>query len=249
MSMENKLKPTGEKPNDGIIQLSFSIEAAAETAVNGLIGDLCRKMNLYAPEIASVKKVGSTFYHVILFAKCDFYIENPFINRQSEAQIFPNWSIEEVEQQAKTHIKRKLNVIGACTGSDAHTVGIDAIFNAKGYKGNKGLEKFKCFRAYNLGSQVSNHELLKTIVSKKADVVLISQIITHNDIHLRNLTEFLDILEAENLRHKLILVIGGPRINNQLAVELGFDAGFGSGTIPVQVASFIVSKYLLNAGL
>ena len=50
-------------------------------------------------------------------------------------------------------------VVGACTGSDAHTVGIDAILNYKGYAGDKGLESYKGFEVYNLGAQVENDQL------------------------------------------------------------------------------------------
>jgi len=56
------------------------------------------------------------------------------------------------------------------------------------------------------------------------------------------LTEFVEILEAEGLRDQFILILGGPRISHELALELGFDAGFGSGTKPNEVASYIVQK-------
>ena len=38
---------------------------------------------------------------------------------------------------------RKLVVVGACIGTDAHTVGIDAILNIKGFAGEKGLEYYR----------------------------------------------------------------------------------------------------------
>jgi hypothetical protein len=47
-------------------------------------------------------------------------------------------------------IGRKIIVIGATTGSDAHTVGIDAILNRKGYAGDFGLESYPCFEVINL---------------------------------------------------------------------------------------------------
>ena len=66
---------------------------------------------------------------------------------------------DEIEHRVKTRLGRKIVVVGACTGSDAHTVGIDAILNYKGYAGDKGLESYKAFEAYNLGAQVENEQL------------------------------------------------------------------------------------------
>ena len=40
----------------------------------------------------------------------------------------------------------KIVVVGACTGCDAHTVGIDAILNYKGFAGDEGLESYKGLR-------------------------------------------------------------------------------------------------------
>ena len=53
---------------------------------------------------------------------------------------------------------------------------------------------------------------------------------------------FIELLEAEELRDRFITIIGGPRIGHELALELGFDAGFGPGSLPPDVASFIVQR-------
>jgi len=56
------------------------------------------------------------------------------------------------------------------------------------------------------------------------------------------MTDLIELMEAEGLRDKMIITAGGPRIGNKLALELGYDAGFGRGTFPENVASFIVEK-------
>jgi beta-lysine 5,6-aminomutase beta subunit len=56
------------------------------------------------------------------------------------------------------------------------------------------------------------------------------------------MTELVDIVEAEGLRDRVILVAGGPRISHELAKEIGYDAGFGSGSYADDVASFIVQE-------
>jgi len=51
-----------------------------------------------------------------------------------------------------------------------------------------------------------------------------------------------DMLEAERLRDRVILVAGGARVDHALAKELGYDAGFGPGTRPSEVAAFILRE-------
>ena len=96
----------------------------------------------------------------------------------------------EINEKIEKELKRKLVVIGACTGSDAHTVGIDAIMNMKGYDGEYGLERYPLIDAYNLGSQVSNEFLLAKAIELQADAILVSQVVTQKGVHLTNLAEF-----------------------------------------------------------
>jgi beta-lysine 5,6-aminomutase beta subunit len=148
----------------------------------------------------------------------------------------------EINDYIRDNIGRKITVVAACTGTDAHTVGIDAIVNMKGYNGEYGLERYPWIDAYNLGSQVENTFLVAEARRLKADAILVSQVVTQRDVHIPNLTQLVELLEAEGMRSSVVLVAGGPRISHQLALELGYDAGFGSGTTPRQVASYIARE-------
>ena len=75
-----------------------------------------------------------------------------------------------------------------------------------------------------------------------------SQVVTQKDVHIHNLSELVDMLEAEGLRESLILGAGGPRITHKIALELGYDAGFGRGTTAPDVASF-VAQQIVSRGL
>ena len=75
-----------------------------------------------------------------------------------------------------------------------------------------------------------------------ADAILVSQTVTQQNLHIRNLTELVEIVEAEGRRKQLILACGGPRVSNELAKELGYDAGFSKGTYPHHLATFIVRE-------
>jgi beta-lysine 5,6-aminomutase beta subunit len=96
--------------------------------------------------------------------------------------------------------------------------------------------------AYNLGSQVTNQEFIEAAIELKADVLMVSQTVTQKDVHVANMTELVELLEAANLRHKMLLIAGGARISNELAKEIGFDAGFGPGRYADDVASYAVTE-------
>ena len=152
------------------------------------------------------------------------------------------FTMDETNEFIRQHFGRKIVVIGASTGTDAHTVGIDAIMNMKGFAGHYGLERYEMIYAYNLGSQVDNADLVSRAVELNADVILVSQTVTQKNIHIYNLTELVEILEAEGLRQKILLICGGPRIDNELAKEVGYDAGFGPGKFADHVATYMVKE-------
>jgi beta-lysine 5,6-aminomutase beta subunit len=51
-----------------------------------------------------------------------------------------------------------------------------------------------------------------------------------------------DLLVRQGWRDKVFLFLGGPRIDKELARSLGFDAGLGPGTVPSQVAAYVVNE-------
>jgi beta-lysine 5,6-aminomutase beta subunit len=95
-----------------------------------------------------------------------------------------------------------------------------------------------------MGAQVDSEELVSRVIEEKADVILVSQVVTQKNIHLDNLTKLSDLLEAEGLRDQVILIVGGPRISHELAKELGYDAGFGTKTYAEDVASFAIHEWI-----
>jgi beta-lysine 5,6-aminomutase beta subunit len=153
-------------------------------------------------------------------------------------------SREEVEQLINSSLKEEVVVVGASTGSDTHTVGIDSILNQKGFDGNYGLERYKGFRVYNLGAQVPNDVLVSKALEVNAKAILVSQTVTQQGLHIHNLTELADMLESEGIRDDILLICGGPRISNPLAKELGYDIGFSKGCLPNHVATYIVKELI-----
>jgi beta-lysine 5,6-aminomutase beta subunit len=127
-------------------------------------------------------------------------------------------------------------------------VGIDAILNMKGFAGDYGLERYPWFDAYNLGSQVPNAELIRRAIEKSADAILVSQVVTQRDVHKDNSRQFIEEAKKVGIHSKVSLLLGGPRVDHKLALGLGFDAGFGPGTKPSDVANFVVHQVLQRMG-
>ena len=136
-------------------------------------------------------------------------------------------------------------MVGACIGTDAHTVGIDAILNIKGFAGEKGLEYYRQVKVVNMGAQVLVPELVERARAERADAVLVSQVVTQRDAHLHNTREMAAAFnEAYPTGQRPLLVVGGPRFDETRAAELGVDRVFGKGTTPREVASYLVHALL-----
>ena len=235
-----KIKPYGDTMNDGKVQVSFTLPVDdGEKAIFAAL-ELGKKMGIEEPSVAYHVSLDKGYTYFVLYGCLKHSIDYTKIKVESvEVEMM---TIKEINDFIKTKLKRKLVVIGATTGTDAHTVGIDAIMNMKGFAGHYGLERYEMIEAYNLGSQVTNEMFVKKAIELGVDVLLVSQTVTQKDIHVRNLTNLVDLLEAEEIREKIVIICGGPRISNELAKELGFDAGFGPNTFSENVASYFVKK-------
>lgn len=237
-----KLKTYGDTYNDGAVQVSFTLPVPPGDEAKEAARQIALKMGLEDSAVTEMADLGAGFTFFVLYGKCAHTVDYSKIKIPKQQQTV--LSAKEVNTLIKKELDRKVVVVAACTGSDAHTVGIDAIINMKGYMGEYGLERYPEMEAYNLGSQVPNAELLARAVELNADAVLVSQVVTQKNIHLENLTELVELAEAEALRDKVLLICGGPRISHELAIELGYDAGFGPGTLPNHVASYIAAELI-----
>ncbi len=235
-----KVKPYGDTMNDGKTQLSFTLPLPCGDEAIEAAKQLIKKMGFENPQIVFYKELTEGFTFFNCYGNCTHTIDYTNIHvPKVESSV---WDMKETDAFIKERIGRKITVIGASTGSDAHTVGIDAIMNMKGYAGHYGLERYEMFTALNMGSQVPNEEFIAKAIELNADALLVSQTVTQKDVHLQNLVELVEMLEAENLRNRVILACGGPRITHEIAKELGYDAGFGMNTYADDVASFIAQE-------
>lgn len=234
----------GDHLNDGKIQLSFTLPIGSLPMANQAAKNLLSQLGLKEIQIVKTENLYENFTFVVAYAALPFHVDTDQIEIIEPKA--PRWNREQIDHLIELYWKKPIRVIGACIETDAHTVGIDAILNMKGFHGDYGLERYHFFETYNLGAQVSSEEVIKKTRHYQAEVILISQIVTQNTLHYKNLTRLVEMLEAENMRNKVLLICGGPRLSHIEALELGYDAGFGAGTVPSEVASFIVDRLIIK---
>ncbi len=232
------LKAYGDTLDDGAVQLSFTLPVSDSAGAREAARQYVLKLGFRDCEVAHSAALSEGFTFFVVYGHTDVGVDLDTITVDTgpaEAEM----SFDELNGYVREKLGRPIVVVGACTGSDAHTVGIDAILNMKGCHGHYGLERYPEFRAHNLGAQVPNDKLLQFAIEADADAILISQIVTQKDVHIQNLTEFVELLEAEGMRDRFITIVGGPRVTHVMARQLGFDAGFGRGTFAEHVGAFL----------
>lgn len=243
---EKIIKPYGDTLNDGVVQLSFTLPIENGERAKKAAELYVSKLNFENVSVVHAQKIADNFTYFVVYARAMPTLDYSTV-KVTEVKI-RQMKFHEINELIKARLGRRLSVVGATIGTDAHTVGIDAIMNMKGYNRDYGLERYPEIDAYNLGAQVSCEELLEKALEVDADAILVSQTVTQKETHLQNFSEFMELLKTKKLRGRFLLLAGGPRMTNAIANELGYDAGFGPGTLPSQVASFVVNKILEKKG-
>ena len=234
------IRPYADHRDDGIVQVSFSLPMDYSRSARIAALEVARRMGLSRAEVVHYQPVTDGYTYFVLYGSFEDRIDHEQL--QSEGFDMEYMDHDEVEVFAERHVGRPIVVVGASTGSDTHSVGIDAMLNLKGYDGHHGLEAYEAFSTHNLGSQVANATLLARAMEVNADAIVVSQTVTQQNLHIHNLTELVEMVEAEGLRGSTTLVCGGPRISDELAKELGYDAGFSKGALPNHLATFLVKS-------
>jgi len=234
------IRPYGDTRDDGVIQFSFTLPVGYSVKAPDIGKQYLEKLGFHSVAIGECTAIDPSFTFYVAYARTDVGIDPDQVRGDYlEVEVMDYYAINTLIEK---RLGRKLVVVGAAIESDAHTVGIDAIMNMKGFAGNYGLERYPQMDALNMGSQIPCEQLLRTALERKADAILVSQIVTQKNIHVQNLTKLIELLEAEGVRERFVLVVGGPRINNAFAKELGYDAGFGPRSTPLEVASFLAQE-------
>jgi beta-lysine 5,6-aminomutase beta subunit len=241
--MSGVIRPYGDATGDGMVQVSFTLPIRHDKRAEGAAAQLARKMGLDPALVVHARPMGPDFTFFIVYGRVNHLVELDKV--EVVERDFPLLTPKEVNARIRKVLKRPLVVVGACIGTDAHTVGIDAILNIKGFAGEKGLEYYSGIDVHNLGAQVPVPELVAVATEVRADAVLVSQVVTQRDANLHNTEEMTAAFrEAFPRERRPVLIVGGPRFDEAMAGELGVDRIFGRGTTPGEVASYLVHRIL-----
>src|SRR4051794_16439510 len=237
--MNDVVRPYGDTTGDGMVQVSFTLPVPCDKRAEGAALQLAGKMGMAPAMVVHARQMGEQHTFFVVYGRVAHLVDLRRV--EVVERDFPLLSAKEVNAAVRRRLRRRLVVVGACIGTDAHTVGIDAILNVKGVAGEKGLEYYRELRVVNLGAQVSVPELVEAARAERADAVLVSQVVTQRDAHLANTREMAAAFrEALPAAIRPLLVVGGPRFDERMAGELGVDRIFGRGTTPREVASYLV---------
>ena len=198
------VKPYGDWTDDGKVQLSFTLPMPEGERARQAALALAEKMGFERVLVAHMTAMGPDFTFFVVYGSTTHSVDPDSLTVVERE--FPLLSPKEVNLTIRENLKRQLAVVGACTGTDAHTVGLDAILSMKGFAGDKGLEYYQEMRVHNMGSQVTPDEIVEAVRGEGADAVLISQVVTQREAHIHHLTEVREALVAAGLRDGVLLI-------------------------------------------
>jgi D-ornithine 4,5-aminomutase subunit beta len=227
----SKIKPEVEWLADGtvVVDMTLPIELRYAEAAAVEIG---RKMNLKDVEVIHreiLHPVEAT--RIQIKGRVDFTVDLHNIK-------LPEEPITLCDEEIRAYIKENpMTIVAGTVGEDEHSVGLREIIDIK----HGGIEKYGITCEY-LGTSVPINKLVDAAVEVNADAILMSTIISHDDIHYRNMRKVHEYAVERGIRSKILIIAGGTQVIPELALQTGVDAGYGRGTKGNQVASFLVQK-------
>jgi D-ornithine 4,5-aminomutase subunit beta len=223
------LKPEMEWAADGVVMVNLFLPADKRTASAAAL-EFAKKMNLQEPEIINTEVMQEAEgTRIELKGKLPFDIKLDTLVIPPEPELM---SDDEIRADIAAH---PLKVVCGTVGEDEHSVGLREIIDIK----HGGIERFG-IEVHYLGTSVPVEKLVDAAIELKAEAVMASTIISHDDIHYKNMKRIHQLSIEKGVRDKLTLLAGGTQVVPALAVEAGMDAGFGRGTHGIDVATFLV---------
>ena len=227
----SKIKPEMEWLGDGIILITLFLPTDERVAEFTAI-EIGKKMGLKDVEVIHkeiMQEAEGT--RIELKGRVPFIID-------TDDLIIPEKPKVLTEEEIRKYIEEKpMKVVAATIGEDEHSVGLREIIDIK----HGGIEKYG-IECHILGTSISIEKLVNAAIELDADAILSSTIISHDDIHYKNMKKLHELCIEKGIRDKIILISGGTQVSNKIAVENGMDAGFGRGTTGANVATFLVEK-------
>ncbi len=227
----NLIKPEVEWAGDGVLVFDVTLPTSVRYAEAAAL-EIAKKMNLIDAEVIH-KEILQTAEATRIQVKGRLDIE---INLDS--LVLPKEPDILSDDEIRNYIKENpMTIIAGTVGEDEHSVGLREIIDIK----HGGIEKYGINCIY-LGTSVPITKLVDAAIEANADAILMSTIISHDDVHYKNMKKTNDYAIEKGVRDKIIIIAGGTQVTPEIAEKNGADAGFGRGTKGHHVASFLVKK-------
>jgi beta-lysine 5,6-aminomutase beta subunit len=240
------IRPYGDRKDDGVVQLSFVLPVPCSEQAKEAAALVAKKLGLSHVLVSAMEQAGENYSFFVVYGRTHMQLDYNAI--EVPEVLHRKHGFDELNEAIRRDLGRRIVVVGACIGTDSHTTGIDAIMNMKGFAGDYGLERYPMLRAVNLGSQVEPEKLVARAKAENADAILVSKVVTQRDVHKEDARALIESAKEQGIFEKTIFLFGGPRVDHKTALELGFDAGFGPGTRPSDVANYIYYRILERMG-
>lgn len=226
-----KLRPEMEWLADGTVMLTMFFPAEKRIAEAAAL-EVARRMNLVECEVINREIMHSAEgTRIEVKGKVPFAVDVDKLVIPKEPETLSDDEIRE----SISH--KPMRIVCGTVGEDEHSVGLREIIDIK----HGGIEKYGISVTY-LGTSVPPEKLVNAAIELDADAILASTIISHDDIHYKNIQRIDRIAKEMGVRDKLIFVAGGTQVSPEQARYYGADEGFGRGTKGVHVATFLVKK-------
>ncbi|KXG74062.1 D-ornithine 4,5-aminomutase subunit OraE [Thermotalea metallivorans] len=227
----SKIKPEVEWTGDGIVQLDLFLPTSRRVAEFAAI-EIGKKMGLADVEVIHKEVMHpSEGTRIQLKGRVEFAIDTNALVIPPEPEVM-------TEQEIREDIAaRPMKIVAATVGEDEHSVGLREIIDIK----HGGIEKYG-IECHYLGTSVPVEKLVDAAIELNADAILASTIISHDDIHYKNMRRIHELCVEKGIRDKIMIACGGTQVTPELAVKQGVDAGFGRGSKGIHVATFLVKR-------
>jgi D-ornithine 4,5-aminomutase subunit beta len=225
------IKPEVEWLGDGTLVVDITLPTDVRHAEAAAL-EIGAKMNLKNVEIIHREILHpAEATRIQLKGQFDFDID---VKNLKLSKIPDTLSDAEISDFFKDH---PIKIVAGTIGEDEHSVGLREIIDIK----HGGIEKYGIMAEY-LGTSVPPAKLVDAAIEINAKAILMSTIISHDEIHYRNMKKVVDYAIEKGVRNRLIIIAGGTQVTPDIASAQGVDAGFGRGTKGRDVASFLVKR-------
>ena len=225
------LKPEVQWLGDGVITIDLFFPTSIDLAVEAALL-YAAKMGLSEAEVIHKEVLHpSEGTRIQLKATVQEALKIEDIVVPEKSKIMDEDSIYEYMKE------HQLRVVAGTGGNDEHSVGLREVLDIK----HGGIEKYGIQYLY-LGTSVPIEKFVDAAIETKADAILLSTIISHDNIHYKNMQKLHDYAVEKGVRDQLILIAGGTQVTPEIARAHAMDQGFGRGTKGQHIASFIIEE-------